>query len=146
MKICIASSAGGHLTEIKQLEEVYKKTEHFFLTVRRSDTVELSKRKRVFFVDDNSVIDLPSNFLASWKILLREKPDILISTGARTAMPAIIVAKILGTKVIFLESLARVRDLSLSGKIAYIISDIFLVQWPELLKEYPRAKYWGAVV
>lgn len=146
MKICIATSAGGHLTEVRQLEETYRKVQHFFLTVKRSDTIELSKKANVFFVNDDSVFSLPSNFLVSWKILSKERPDILISTGARTATPAIIIGKILGINIIFVESLARVKDLSLSGKVAYNLSDLFLVQWPELSKKYPKAKYWGAVI
>lgn len=148
MKICLACSAGGHLTEIRQLENFYKKFEHFFITVERSDTEELAKKERVFFIRDvskNPAIFI-KNFAKSLGILKKENPCVIISTGAGAVAPTILAARFLGIRMIFLESLARVKELSQTGKFAYRFADLFLVQWPELTKKYPHAKFWGAVI
>jgi beta-1,4-N-acetylglucosaminyltransferase len=50
------------------------------------------------------------------------------------------------TKIVFVESFARVRSLSLSGKILYYLADRFIVQWPKLKESYPRAEYYGVLV
>ncbi len=146
MKLCIASSAGGHLTEVLQLRKVYEKFPHFYILVKRDDSSWLAKKRKVYYVDDvrrNSKAFL-KNFFSSLEILKKELPDILISTGAGGALPAILAAKALGIKIIFIESLARVSSISLTGKFVYPFVDLFLVQWPQLAKE--KAKFWGAVV
>lgn len=82
------------------------------------------------------------------RIFLIEKPSILFSTGAEIAIPTFYIGKVFfKTKLIFLESLARVNDLSYTGKFLYPIADLFLVQWPELLKKAgPKAVYGGKLI
>ena len=146
MKICVASSAGGHLTEVLQLRSAYEKFQHFYILVKRDDSKWLAKKRKVYYVEDvrlNSKAFL-KNFFSSVEILKKEQPDILISTGAGGALPSILAAKFLGVKIIFIESLARVTALSLTGKFVYPIADLFLVQWPQLAKG--KAKFWGAVI
>jgi UDP-N-acetylglucosamine:LPS N-acetylglucosamine transferase len=82
------------------------------------------------------------------RIFWKEKPSILFSTGAEIAVPAFYVGKIFfRTRLIFLETLTRVKDLSYAGKVLYPIVDLFLVQWPELLKKAgPKAVYGGRLI
>lgn len=79
------------------------------------------------------------------KILKKEKPDFVITTGALIAFPFCIFAKLRGTKIIYIESFARVNNQSLTGKLVYPFADLFLVQWEPLLKFYPKAKYVGGI-
>ena len=88
---------------------------------------------------------LAKNFFQSMKIFLREKPDIVISTGADTAIPFCMIAKLFGKKIVFIESFCRIKEPSVSGRIMYKISDLFLVQWKENLKFFPKAKFAGSV-
>lgn len=147
MKLCIACSAGGHLSEIKQIEEYYKKHKHFFISFKRLDSIELAKQNKVYFVVDpkRNPLKLLYNFLQSISILLKEKPDAVISTGAGVALPSLFIAKLMGRKTVFIESFCRIKSPSFSGKIAYKFVDLFLVQWKENLKFYPKAKFKGAV-
>lgn len=46
-------------------------------------------------------------------------------------------------KIVYVESIARVETLSLSGKLLYLTADYFLVQWPQLQSKYPRTEYMG---
>lgn len=46
-------------------------------------------------------------------------------------------------KIIYIESICRVEDVSLSAKMLYLLVDRIFVQWPELVKKYPKAEYIG---
>lgn len=83
--------------------------------------------------------------VSAGKIMHREKPDFLVTTGALIAFPFCLYAKLMGAKVIYIESFARVHDRSLTGRLVYPIADLFLVQWESLLELYPKAKYVGGV-
>ena len=76
---------------------------------------------------------------------MKEKPDVVITTGALVAFPICLIAKIFGKHIIYIESFARVNSRSLTGRLLYPISDLFLVQWEEMLKFYPKAKYVGGI-
>ena len=84
-------------------------------------------------------------FKSALKILKKEKPDFVITTGALIAFPFCIFAKLRGTKIIYIESFARVNNQSLTGNLVYTFSDLFFVQWEPLLKFYPKAKYVGGI-
>ncbi|MFH1545287.1 MAG: PssD/Cps14F family polysaccharide biosynthesis glycosyltransferase [archaeon] len=149
MKLCLACSAGGHLSEMSQLREIYLKHNHFFITFKRNDSIELMRKENVFFVIDpkrNPLLFL-INFFQTLRIFLREKPDAIISTGAGVAIAVCLIGKIFGKRVAFIESYCRIKEPSLSGKIIYRLkgADLFLVQWKENLKFFPKAKYYGGV-
>jgi len=150
VKICLVCSAGGHLVEMARLKNCYSRYPHFFLTFKRIDTAGLTKTEKVFFVDDPA--RNPINFLRclfqSARVILKERPEVVISTGGGIAVPPAYIAKLfLGSKIIYIESFCRIEEPSLSGKFVYPISDLFLVQWPGLIKRYgENAKYWGAVI
>ena len=145
MKVCICCSAGGHLTEAKQVLPILK-NKAFFVTAKRKDTESVSG---VRFISDpgRNPLRLLINIFQSLLVIIKENPDVIISTGAGIAVPLIIIGRIIGKKIIFIESFCRIEKPSLSGRISYYFSDLFLVQWPELLKMYGnRAKYWGQII
>lgn len=149
-KLCLVCSAGGHLAELLHLKRCYSKYPHFFITFERMDTNDLSKHERTFFVTDpaRSLSSFLKCVYQSAKIVLKEKPDVVMSTGAGVAIPATYIAKLLlGAKIIFIESFCRILEPSLSGRLVYPISDMFLVQWPGMLEKYgDKARYRGAIV
>ena len=147
MKICLACSAGGHLTELLQLEDSWKRKEHFFVSDNRSNALDLAKKEKVHFVTcpRRNPLKLVLNFFQSTSVFLKERPDVVVSTGADTAIPTCLIAKLFGKKVVFIESFCRIEGPSLSGKIMYRIADLFLVQWKENLKFFPKAEYAGSV-
>ncbi len=145
MKICLACSAGGHLAELLQVKAAFRGHDTFFITFLREDSKSL---KNAYFIEDpkRNPLLLIKTIFQSCSILKKEKPDVIISTGAGVAVPACYLAKLMGKRVIFLESFCRVKTPSLSGKLVYPIADVFLVQWKEMLSKYgKKAKYWGAV-
>ncbi len=146
MKICLTCSHGGHLTEILQLMDAFQGQDLFFITYEGARSSELNKKYTLKNLGKNPVrflLSIPKVF----SILLREKPDIVISTGSEIAIPVFYTAKLLRIKTMFIESLCRVEEPSLSGKIVYPVSDIFLVQWKQLLSKFgKKAQYWGNVL
>ena len=91
------------------------------------------------------MVKMLKNFSQTWKIIAKEKPDVVISTGAGAAIAACLIGKLMGSKIVFLESYCRIFAPSRSGRFVYRFADLFLVQWEKMLKFYPKAKYWGAV-
>lgn len=88
-------------------------------------------------------------FFQSWKLVGALRPDIVVTngpaTGAIVSVAAVLREALIGERcqVVYVESLARVRTLSLSGHVLYYVADRFLVQWPELAERFPRAEYYG---
>lgn len=150
LNVCLACSAGGHLTEMLQVRGCYKKYPHFFITFNREDTVCLKKSENVYFVNDTSrsFLDFIKCNVQTFRILWKERPDVIISTGAGVAIPACYLGKLLfGAKIVFIESICRIEKPSFSGRLAYFVADKFFVQWKEMLKQYGKKTiYRGAVV
>ncbi len=84
-------------------------------------------------------------FHKAFNILKKEKPDAIITTGALAAFPFCLIGKLMRKKVIYIETFARVNGKSLTGRLVYPFADIFLVQWKEMLKCYPKAIYVGGI-
>ena len=77
------------------------------------------------------------------KEFIFEKPDVIVTTGAYPAVPFCYIAKIFNIKVVYILSFARVETKSLSADLLYKVSDLFIVQWKECLKNYPDGEYLG---
>jgi UDP-N-acetylglucosamine:LPS N-acetylglucosamine transferase len=88
------------------------------------------------------------------KVILCEKPDVVVSTGAAVGCITCFLSKLLGAKVIWIDSITNVERISLSGRMVRQIADLFLVQWSELAEKYSNrfpqggvpVEYVGAVI
>ena len=149
MKICLVSSAGGHLTETMQLLDAFKGHEIFFVTWHSSREEDVTAMGRAYFTQPFGTNPLRLLLAVPWalQILLRERPNVILSLGAEIALPFFYLSKLLGIKTIFVESWCRIEDLSKTGRLVYPVADVFLVQWPQLLKVCgDKARYKGAVI
>jgi beta-1,4-N-acetylglucosaminyltransferase len=146
-KICLVASAGGHLKEIVQLKKFYSKYEHYFVTLAREDGKSLARKEKTYFVEcpARNPLRFALNFVQSFKILLKEKPDIVISTGADTALATCYLAKLFGKKIIYIESFCRPSRPSITGKMVYPIANLFIYQWEEVGQYYPKGKFGGSI-
>ena len=147
MKVCIVSSCGGHLTEARCLKRAYEGYEHFFVV---NDRVILppDMRGRTYFIthserDWKFIV----NLLEAVRILARERPDVILSTGAGPAVPFAILGKALfRCKVIFVETITRVKAPSLTGRIMYFLADDFFYQHDALKTFFPKGTCGGPVI
>jgi UDP-N-acetylglucosamine:LPS N-acetylglucosamine transferase len=147
MKIALVCSQGGHLTEMLMLMKAFNNHDVFFITYNAPSTTQLKYKKYLTENIGTSFGRMIKAFIHIFKILKKERPDMLVSTGAEIAIPSIILAKIMRIKTVYIESWCRVKTKSGAGKILYYFSDLFLVQWPELIEIYgKKAIYKGAVI
>jgi UDP-N-acetylglucosamine:LPS N-acetylglucosamine transferase len=86
------------------------------------------------------------NFREAWSILRRERPDLMLSTGAGVAVPFGLVGRVLGIPFVFIETATRVRQPSLTGRIMYRLASRFFYQWPELSRSYPKGTFGGLLL
>jgi len=149
VKLCLVCSSGGHFQQLYSLKKFWSKYDRFWITFNSEDTRYLLNNEEKFFAyspTNRNIKNLIRNSFLALKIIIREKPNFVISTGAGVCIPFFYVGKLLGAKVIYIESLTRVKELSLTGKVVYPVSDFFLVQHPELLKKYRKAIFKGRLI
>ena len=79
------------------------------------------------------------------KILYKEKPDLIISSGAAVAVPFFYIGKLMGAKLIYIEVFDRIDKPTLTGKMVYPIVDKFIVEWEEMKRVYPKAINLGSI-
>jgi len=77
---------------------------------------------------------------------LKEKPDLIISTGAGVAIPTCFLGWLFRKRVIFIEDWCRINKPSFSGRMIYPLANLFFVQWEQLLRYYPKAIYKGPLI
>lgn len=148
--ICLVSSSGGHFEQLIRLLPLLDRYSGYVVTEDAGYELNLPGR-RVYRVppmdrtDKGILRELLVAFRAAWKILRTEKPDVIISTGALPALPTLVLGKILGSKIIYLESFAKVTTPNMAGKLVYRFADQFYVQWEPMLKHYPKAIYKGGI-
>lgn len=147
MKIALVCSHGGHLTEMLYLMDAFQDHEIFFVTYDNFRTRDLGYKKYLLQNIGTSPLKMSKAFLNFIKILTKEKPEMIVSTGSEIAIPAFFIGKLFRIKTVYIESWCRVSTRSGTGRIVYSFSDLFLVQWPELLELYgKKARYEGAVI
>ena len=78
-------------------------------------------------------------------MFLKERPDVVVSTGALAVIPFCLIAKLFRRKLVFIESFAKVTSGNLTGRFLYRFADRFYVQWESMLKVYPKAVYRGGI-
>jgi UDP-N-acetylglucosamine:LPS N-acetylglucosamine transferase len=148
-KIALIASSGGHLYQLYSLKEFWEKRDRFWVSFSTQDAKYLLKDENTYWAyypTNRNFKNLFKNIFMSYKILRREKPDSLISTGAGVAVPFIIVAHFMGIKTLYLESITRHEELSLSARLIYPFVNRLLVQWPELEMKYKKAEYRGRII
>ena len=150
IKIGIIISPGGHLYKTYQLKDWWDKCDRFWVTNRRvAKKMSLLKREKVYqgyFPENRNFINFFKNLVLAGKILKIERPKFLFSMGAGIAPPFFLAAKFLGIKLIFMETFTLIDHPTLTGKMVYPFSDLFLVQNKKLLRYFPKGKFLGSTL
>lgn len=149
LRICLVASAGGHLTQLLELGNSWK--DHDIFWVVTSDLVreKLQRYGSVYTVTESNrqhplrVIEV---LFSCIRIIFWERPRVVISTGAAVGCLVCFVSKIMGAKIIWVDSITNVNKPSLSGRMVRHIADLFLVQWPELAQKYENAEFAGVLI
>lgn len=160
MNIALISSQGGHSGQIKIIfsKEVIGKNNAIFITEKESqkdfysikEKSFLNKYKTYFFRKDYLSF-YPLRYLRTIfnlkEIFRKEKIDLVITNGAQLSIPAVITAKLLGIKALFIDTVIRVKTPNWSARASYFFSDIFLVQHQNMAGKYgKKAQYKGGII
>lgn len=147
-RILLVASPGGHLLQMLALEPAWRDLDRVWATLPAADVEHLLAEENVVLCHGPTARNLKNavrNLLLAWRTVRREKPDVILSTGAALAVPFFIVGRLTRRRLIYVESLTRVKGLALSGRLVYPLTDGFFVQWPETTTR-ARAKYVGSVL
>ncbi|MBU1130146.1 UDP-N-acetylglucosamine--LPS N-acetylglucosamine transferase [Patescibacteria group bacterium] len=147
-KIGLISSPGGHFFQLHQLKKWWQQYPHFWVTANSLDTKDHLKKEKVyyaFFPEHRNIKNAIKNLFLAIKILLKEKPNLLISCGAGIAPPFFLIGKILGCKLIFLE-LLEFNSPTLTAKMVHPLVNIMLIQNKKQNKKLKKAEYWGKTI
>lgn len=148
-KLCLVCSAGGHFYELNQLSSWWNKHERFWVTFDKPDTKEPLEKERVyfgFFPENRNLINAARNLILAMRVLSKEKPDVIFSTGAGIAPPFFLVGKLMGINLIYLEGAGHLGIPTLTGKMVHFFVDTFLVQHKSSLEFFSRAEYKGGLI
>lgn len=148
MKVCLVGSSGGHLTHLYMLKPFWQDKDRFWVTFDKEDARSLLTGERVYpchYPTNRNLKNLIRNTVVAIKVLRKEKPDLLISSGAAVAVPFFYIAKLMGKKLIYIEVFDRIDKPTMTGKMVYPIADRFIVQWEEMKGVYPKAVNLGSI-
>jgi UDP-N-acetylglucosamine:LPS N-acetylglucosamine transferase len=141
-KVLAVASQGGHSIQLMRLKPVFDRYDTSYVSSQRRDG--MADFTRVMDANRNSKLRLILLFLQMLWIVIRKRPDVVISSGAAPGYFAVLLGKLLGARTIWLDSIANAEELSLSGKRAGRFADLWLTQWPELAR--PDGPQYGGRV
>ncbi len=148
MKVCLVGSSGGHLTHLYMLKPFWGDKERFWVTFDKEDARSILKDEKMYpcyFPTNRSLKALFINTKIAYKILKMERPDIIISSGAAVAVPFFYLGKLFGSKVVYIEVFDRIDKATVTGRMVYPITDLFIVEWEEMKRVYPKAINLGSI-
>lgn len=143
------ASAGGHLLQLVQLRNLWSDEERHWVTFDKADARSLLAGEQVvwaFYPTNRSLTNLMRNSLLAIKIVRQLRPRAVVTTGAGIAVPFCYVGRLFGARIIFVESLARVTEPSLTARLVHPVAHRFFVQWPTLRDRFRKAEYEGSLL
>lgn len=146
VKICLVSSSGGHWEQLRKLQPLIDKYSGFYVT----EKTPFIKGNPYLMIqtdlkDKLMLFKMLVNTIRSIFIWVKERPDIVITTGTMVAYPFYLLSVLLNKKFVFIETFGRSNEPTVAGKLMEKHSDLFLVQWESQKKFYKNAQYVGCL-
>lgn len=150
----LVCSTGGHLLQLVALRDAWEGFSRVWVTFDKSDARSLLADERVTFAHGPTnrnfgllaVRNLVRNSVLAFRLVRAVRPKVVLTTGAGVAVPFAWVGRLLGARVVYVESLTRIDHPSLSCRLIAPVATRIYAQWPELTRAVPRARYLGSVV
>jgi hypothetical protein len=143
MLVC---SSGGHLLQLHRLKPWWSKWDRVWVTFDTPDSHSLLAGEDVRWAyrpTTRNVLNLLRNLALAWRLLRRDRPDVVVSTGAGVAFPFFLVARLLGIKTVYLEVYDRIDVPTLTGRLCQPLASRFLLQWDAQKRFYRRGEVIG---
>jgi UDP-N-acetylglucosamine:LPS N-acetylglucosamine transferase len=145
-RILAVASSGGHWVQLCRLRPAFDGHDVAYLTTDAGHATEVAPARFHVVEDANrwNKLALARTALRIFRVVLKERPSVVVSTGAAPGYLAIRFAKLLGARTVWIDSIANVEELSLSGRMASGTAHLCLTQWPHLADG--GVQYKGAVL
>lgn len=148
--VTFIASAGGHLTQIMTLSPIFKNYHSCLITEKTPIKLKTNiPVKYVLYCSRKQPVSYffksIANTCRSFYLFAVINPDVIITTGTHTAIPTCIFGWLFRRKVIYIESFAKNSSPTMTGRLIYPFTDAFIVQWKNMQKFYPKAKYFGGI-
>lgn len=147
--VVLVCSAGGHLLQLSLLSGCWRGFSRAWVTLEREDARSLLAGENVFYAHWPTTRNVPNllrNLVLAWRLLRSLRPSAIVTTGAGVAVPFAWVGRLLGARVVYVESLSRIDKPSLSCRLVRPVAGRVYVQWPELAGALRGARYAGSVL
>ena len=149
-KVCFAASSGVHFEQLSMLKPLMDEYDSFVVTEETAYKATIKDEKMYYLHHVNRKewtmpIWMVVNAFKSLKMVMVEKPDVIITTGVLAVIPLCLLTKLFGGKLLYIESFAKVSSPTETGKFLYKFADQFYVQWEPMREFYPNAIYLGGI-
>lgn len=148
LRILLVCSSGGHLSQLYRLRPWWEEHERIWVTFDKPDARSLLRGERVISAHHPTTRNVPNmlrNYGLARRVLRRYRPDVVLSDGAGVAFPFFAAARLQRVRTVYLEVFDRIDSATLTGRLCYPLSDLFLLQWPEQKRLYPRGLLVGRI-
>ena len=149
MNVLLVCSSGGHLAQLYNLRSWWSKHDRTWVTFDTADSRSLLGDERVVWAYHPTTRNVPNlmrNLRLAATLLRRERPDLVVSDGAGVAFPFFVVAKALGIKTVYIEVFDRIDLPTMTGRLCYPLTNLFLLQWEEQRSNYPKGHLIGSLI
>jgi UDP-N-acetylglucosamine:LPS N-acetylglucosamine transferase len=149
VKVMLVCSSGGHLAQLYRLRPWWEKQERVWVTFPGAQAESLLREERVEFAFSPTTRNIPNalrNLRLAARLMRAERPDLVVSDGAGVAFPFFLVGRALGVRTVYLEVYDRINRPTLTGKLCYPLTELFLLQWPEQSEHYPHGQVVGCLL
>jgi UDP-N-acetylglucosamine:LPS N-acetylglucosamine transferase len=147
-RIGLVGSSGGHLAHLVALRDVWHDADRFWVTFDTPDATSRLVGERTYWCHhptNRNVPNLVRNTFLALRVIRRERPTLILTTGAGAAIPYLVLGRLSGARVVFLEVYDRIDSPTITGRIADRFAHHLFVQWPEQVRLYRRATLLGPV-
>ena len=144
-RVMLVCCQGGHFMQMLALKPAWADLQRIWVTTRAADTEALLTDEQAIFAyvpTARSIKNMLRNLWLAAVVVKKHRPDVLLATGGGVTVPLFVVGKLMGARLIYVESLTRVDGPSLTGTLVYPLVDRFFVQWPEAATR-PRMEFVG---
>jgi exopolysaccharide biosynthesis glucuronosyltransferase PssD len=146
-KVLAVASSGGHWSQLLRVMPALAPCEVVFVTVLKSYCLEVPQN-HVYVVNDanrwNKLRLLTLAIRIAW-IVGKERPDVVLSTGAAPGYFALLFGRLFGAKTVWIDSITNIERLSMAGQLVGKHADLWLTQWPHLAQT-DGPHYGGSVL
>jgi UDP-N-acetylglucosamine:LPS N-acetylglucosamine transferase len=147
LQLLLVATGGGHLGQLLPLAPWLAEHDRVWVTSDAPSAAQLGDDPVVFahHPTTRNIPNLLRNIVLAWNLLRRDRPDVVVSSGAGVAVPFFLIARVLGIRTVFIEVYDRIDSRSLTGRLCRPLSDLFLLQWERQRELYGSGTVIGGL-